>query len=200
MSLDGMMNERGAGPIHIGGAVACALLLLVGWLMGVQPLMADNQQASSIVDQANDAEQQATQSKNALDQLNVQLEEVRTRLAQQPVSLDTAGQINPLLAQLAEWSEQHNLAITRTNSGQPLALAYYDYVPISLAGEGAYGDLLAFFTRLHEDRGDLGIVSFNVRRLANGAGVSFDLELAWYVLSDQAQSPEGQATALVETN
>ena len=198
MSLESMTNERGAMPIHIGGGVLCAVLLLTGWLVGLRPLMADNQQASSIVEQANQAEQEAQQSKDELDRLTAELEDVRGRLDQQPVSLENAGQINPLLAQLAAWSEQHGLSITRTQSNRPTALAYYDYVQISLAGEGAYGDLLSFFNQMHTDRGDLGVVSFNARRLANGAGVSFEIELAWYVISD-ATEPE-PATASAPTN
>ena len=115
-------------------------------------------------------------------------------------SLPDLAQINPLLAQLADWSELHNLSITRTNAGRPEALAYYDYVPVQISGEGSFGALLAFFDRLNSDRGDLGLVSFKVNRMAAGSGVSFDLELAWYVLSDDVQEQASpQPTALVPT-
>jgi len=193
------MTESGAMPIHIGGGVVCALLLLSGWLLGLGPLLTDTHQASTIVQHADQTERDADQGKAEMDRLTAELQRVQSGLDNQPVSLEPASQINPLLAQLADWAEEHRLAITRTNSGRPIELSYYDYVPITVTGEGGYADLLGFFRRLYDDRGDVGIVSFRARRLATGSGVSFELELAWYVVSDADQQPEGVLTASVPT-
>ena len=192
--------DDGVMPIHLGAVVVCAALLLMGYVFGYAPLMSKNQQASSLIDQAEQAESQAKLVKQQLDRLDAELETIKTALDEQPVSLQHASQINPLLAQLAEWSELHGLAITRTNSGRPAALAYYDYVPVKLAGEGSFGELLGFFKRMNTDRGDLGLVSFNVNRMATGGGVSFELDLAWYVLSGDTPDliqPDAQPTASV---
>ena len=86
------------------------------------------------------------------------------------------------MAELARWADLHNLAVTGTRAGRPVALAYYDYVPISIAGEGRYTDLLGLLDRLRSDRTDLGVVSFTIDRRVTGQGVSFTLELAWYVV------------------
>lgn len=198
MKLD-RMTDNGAMPIHIGGGAVCVLLLGLGWFMGLGPLLTETHQATAIVEQADQTELDADKSKADLARLTADLQHVQERLEEQPINLEQASQINPLLAQLADWSEAQGLAITRTSSGRPIALAYYDYVPISITGEGGYANLLGFLRQLYDDRGDVGIVSFRVRRLATGVGVTFELELAWYVVSDDSGGPESEATASVPT-
>lgn len=192
--------DDGVMPIHIGALLFCIVFIAVGYVLGYAPLMSQTQQETSLIEQAEEAELQAKQIKQELDRIADELSDVKAALDEQPVNLKPASQINPLLAQLADWSELHNLSITRTNAGRPEALAYYDYVPVQISGEGSFGALLAFFDRLNSDRGDLGLVSFKVNRMAAGSGVSFDLELAWYVLSDDVQEQASpQPTALVPT-
>ena len=189
---------QGLLPIHLGGAGVCVVLLAGGWLLGLGPLMTDTQVASSTVEEARQAQQATQVGKAELDALTQRLEATQAELDQRPVSLESADAINPLLAELAGWADEHRLALTRTNAGQPIALAYYDYVPITLAGEGAYGELLGFFHKLHAGRGDLGVVSFNAARQAATGGIAFEIELAWYVKSRNTGAPK--ATASVPTN
>lgn len=198
MNSQGLTSD-GVMPIHLGGVVVCGLLLAAGWGLGYAPLMTQSQEALTLVEQAEQVEQDEKKVKQELDQLVGELAAVQASLDEQPVSLQSASKINPLLAQLAQWSELHELSVTRTNAGRPEALAYYDYVPITIAGEGGFAELLGFFKRMNRDRGDLGLVSFNVSRMASGNGVTFGLDLAWYVLSDEAQDQAGQATASVPT-
>ena len=153
------LYDQGAMTIHIGGGVICASCLFVAWVFGVAPLMSETQQSTSVMEQAEEAEFQARQVKNQLDQLGQDLVRVEDQLKEQPISLKPASQINPLLADLARWSELHELSITRTNAGRAVALEYYDYVPIEIAGEGGYADLLRFFKHLHNERGDLGLIN-----------------------------------------
>ena len=198
MKSQGLTSD-GVMPIHLGGAVVCCLLLAVGWAFGYAPMMTQNHEALTLVEQADQAEIDEKQVKQELDQLANELDAVQASLDEQPVNLQSASKINPLLSQLAQWSELHQLSITRTSAGRPVALVYYDYMPIKIAGEGGFAELLAFFKRMNVDRGDLGLVSFNVNRMAGGSGVTFELDLAWYVLSDDAQGQADQATASVPT-
>lgn len=195
------LYDQGVIPIHAGASLLCVGVLAVGWAFGISPLMSESHQATTVLDQAEQAEFEAKQAKGDVDQLVAELASVQAELDEQPVNLQSASQINPLLAQLANWSEQHRLSITRTSAGRREALVYYDYVPIDVAGEGGYADLLGFFRKLHIERGDLGLISFSVTRMPTG-GVSFEMGLAWYVLSDEVQEGSGQpgqATAAVST-
>jgi len=191
--------ESGAMPVHIGAGSLCAVLLLLGWVFGLGPLLSESHQATSVLEQAEQAEHDAKLSKNKLDALAGDLQDIQTQLDAQPVNLSSAAKINPLLAELAKWSEVHDLSITRTRAGRPEALAYYDYVPIEIAGEGAYGNVMAFLQSLHKDRGDLGVVAFDIRRMPASGGVNFVIELAWYVTSDADQVQTDQATAAVRS-
>lgn len=184
------LYERGPMPIHMAGSLLCVAFLSAGWFFGLDPMLAHSQQSLSVAGQADQAEQDAKLAKSSLDRLSAELERVRGELDGRPVSLQRATAINPLLAELATWSERHDLLITRTQAGRPASLAYYDYVPIGLAGEGGYQDLLAFFSQLHSGRGDLGIVAFSTQRMPGTSRVRFDLELAWYVSSEQGQPSE----------
>lgn len=188
------MQQQGALPTHIGGVVLCVAMLLVGWWVGLGPMLNQSQKLLSVVEEAEQAEQEAKNAKAGVDRLTEQLSAAQSELELKPVRLEPASQINTLLAQLAGWSETHRLNITRTQSGRPEALAYYDYVPIDLEGEGGYGDLMTFFTRLHEARGDLGLVGFSVKRMPQG-GVSFELELAWYVIGQEQEQGENATPA-----
>lgn len=195
------LYDQGVIPIHAGAILLCVGFLAAGWAFGVRPLMSESQQSNTVLEQAEQAEFEAKQVKVQLDQLAAELASVQEELNEQPVNLQSASQINPLLSELANWSEQHGLSITRTSAGRREALVYYDYVPIEVSGEGGYTDLLGFFTKLHNERGDLGLISFAVNRMPTG-GVSFEMDLAWYVLSDESQEGSGQpgqATASVRT-
>lgn len=197
------LYDHGVMPIHIGASVLCGALLLGGWAFGLGPLLDETQQASSVTEQAEQAEAEAKRVKGELNRLIQELDEVQLQLDQQPVSLLSASEINPLLADLARWSELDNLSVTRTNAGRPEALAYYDYVPIEIAGEGRYAELLSFLNRLHGERGDLGVITFDINRKPAGQGVTFEIGLAWYVLSDDMEEglePGAQPTASVRTD
>lgn len=178
--------QNGTPPLHLCGAVLCAALLAAGWLFGVQPLLAQSSEDTSVVEQAAQAQQNADRAKAELDRLRAGLEAMKSELDHQPVSLQSAQQLNPLLAQLARWAEANGLSITQTRAGRPVALMYYDYVPITFAGEGRYTDLLALLRKLREGRGDLGVVWFTAKRVMTkgGPGVDFTLELAWYVMAE----------------
>lgn len=194
------LYDHGVMPIHAGASALCLGLLAAGWAFGIGPLMSDSNQATTVLEQAEQAESEANEVKGKLDSLTAELATVQAQLDEQPVSLQSASQINPLLSELANWSEQHGLSITRTSAERRESLTYYDYVPIEIAGEGSYAELLSFFKKLHRERGDLGLVSFAVKRMPNGSGVSFEMDLAWYVLSDDAQDgtdQPGRATASV---
>ncbi|MEO0476237.1 MAG: type 4a pilus biogenesis protein PilO [Planctomycetota bacterium] len=194
------LYDYGVLPIHLGAGILCSVLLVAGWAFGLGPLMTESQLSTSIVEEAEDAELQAKQAKDRFDHLASELQAVEDKLDKYAVNLLVADQINPLLAELAQWSELHNLAITRTNASRREALTYYDYVPIQITGEGSYGDFLAMLQRLHRERGDLGVINFGVNRKPTGVGVSFEIELAWYVLSDDMEAkpePTEAATAIV---
>ncbi len=193
------LYDQGVMPIHLGAALLCLLLLGAGWVFGLGPLLSENQEATTVLDQAELAEDQAKDIKTQIDRLTQQLADVQQQLDDQPVHLQPASQINPLLAELAMGSETLGLSITRTSAGRRQALAYYDYVPIELAGEGGYDELLAFFKRLHETRGDLGVIGFSATRMTIGLGLRFEIDLAWYVRSEQPETPAEQATASVPT-
>lgn len=195
MKLQGRHND-GVMPIHLGASVVCCLLLIAGFAFGYAPLMSQNQKSTTVIEQADQAEVDATRVKQELDSISEKLVSVQSELDEQPVGLQSASQINPLLSQLANWSEVHGLSITRTNAGRPEALAYYDYVPLQIAGEGGFTALLGFFDQINDERGDLGLTSFQLTRLSTGKGVSFELELAWYVLGEETPQPfEATATA-----
>lgn len=205
MKLDALSTNT-LTPIHAGGAVLCTALLAAGWLFGLSPLMAQTSEDTTVVEQAERAQQDAERTKVGLDRLRARLDEVKADLQRQPVSLSSADQINPLLAQLAEWSETHELSITQTRAGTPIALMYYDYVPISLEGEGQYSDFLALLRELRTSRKDLGVVSFDAKRVITpaGPGIGFSVELAWYVIADddnginEQEQADTPATALIE--
>lgn len=180
------LNDNGQMPIHLGGAVLCVALLGVAWSMGLGPLLTQSNESSAMTHQHEQVQGESRASSESLKQLQARLDAVRQQLDRQPVNLEPSSEINRLMAELAGWSDANRLVVTRTQAGRPVALPYYDYVPISLSGEGGYLDLLQFFRRIYEGRGDLGVVSFSATSMGESGGVLFQIELAWYVVSDDS--------------
>lgn len=195
----GAIKDNKTMPVTLVGVAVCAVLLLMGWLIGLGPLMSESQQATKVVAEADAAEAEAKISKAELDRLQKDLKAIKKRLKEQPVGLKPARQINPLLMEIAAFAKTKKLSITGTRAGQPVALAFYDYVPIELSGEGTYADLLGFIRHVHEQRGDLGVVAFSANRTKGGAALAFDIKLAWYVLSDNTGAKHGATAAAPQT-
>jgi Tfp pilus assembly protein PilO len=193
------LQSYGIAPIHLGASLLCFTLLGAGWWLGLRPLMSESHEATAVVAAAQAAEREAEAATREFQRLADALADAEAKLEAQPIDLQDAGQINPLLADLAARSERHALEITRTNAGRAIALTHYDYVPIKLAGEGRYADFLALLTGLYEQRADLGVVDFSLARQPTG-GIAFEIQMAWYVRSDrllEEQAPDAQPTAAV---
>ena len=84
------LYRYGALPIHVAAGVVCLSLLLVAWLFGFMPLMANAQQSTSVIAQAEQAEFDAKLAKGELDRLTKDVESVVAKLAAQPVHLRSA--------------------------------------------------------------------------------------------------------------
>lgn len=195
MKPSGIQTD-GAMLVHMGGVAVCVLLLIAAWFFGLAPLLSDNHASATGVQRADATELEATQATQSLHELSNRLEDLQAELDDQPIGLQSASRINPLLAELAQWSEEQRLSITRTNARRPVQLTYYDYVPIELAGEGGFGALIGLLDRLKKDRADLGVVAFQIARMQGGNEVAFQLDLAWYVLNDEGiRAIESTATA-----
>jgi|GEM_PF-2197477 len=192
------IEKHGVLPIHIGGLLLCASVLVCGWFLGLGPMLRESYQTSTLAAEADDAERELQVSREALDRKSDELDATIKELDLQPVNLESSVQINSLLSDLASWSDDNQLIVTRTHADRPVAMAYYDYVPIRIAGEGTYANILKFLAEIQHGRGDLQLVTFSVSRMTREAMLSFEFDLAWYVLNDTTQSSSQPPTAAVE--
>lgn len=170
--------------IHGTGAGLCLVLLAAAWVFGVAQILSESDTKTSLIEDDARALRDAEAAEAGLDRAKQHLEAIRSDLNQTSIRLQPRTELNPLLGQLADWAETHRLIMSRTQAESSVSLAYYDYVPIRLAGEGAYVDFLSLMDLVVDERSDLSVQRFDVRRQSGStsAQISFEIDLAWYVL------------------
>ena len=184
------MNTRAAKPtagfdirwaVHVAGA-----LLLVGATVGayvglVEPAHRSRSERESRAQQAaqDGADLRALQDGTlAMERVSRTLE---GRLID-TVELRGIEHLNRHMASVSELMEASRLRVTKLDPGDANALPRYTLVPIRVAGEGAFGDVLAFLHAMHTSLQDTEVRAFAVHSNAGSTDVGFEFALAWYTV------------------
>ena len=168
--------------IDAAGVCVCVALTLLFHVGGVLPLLrarANNVSQRTELDSRN---ARAAKLAAAADILARRLKKVGQTLDEAPVQLQTTRQLNQRLAHLTSLAAECGLAIDRTQSDRPYASAWYQTVPIRLAGEGTYPTCSVFLDRLHRSFGDTGVSGFELvgKPDHRSAAAEFRFDLVWY--------------------
>jgi hypothetical protein len=189
-----------------GAAVVCAVALFV-YLGMVAPALRDKASQTARAQQAaQDAQdlKAVEEHASALERLSGTLE---SRLSD-TVELRPLEQLNRQVAAVSQLVEEENLHVTKVDPGEAQAFGRAMLVPIRVAGQGTFSDVLAFLHALHEQCKDTEVRAFVVNADPKGATdlVTFELSLAWYAVPSSGirgamkpAGPNGSAGGAVAT-
>ena len=109
------------------------------------------------------------------------------------VELRPVEQLNKQVAAGSELVEEQNLHVTRVDPGDALVTPRYSLVPIRVAGQGTFADVVNFLHELHDVAKDTEVRAFAVHAdpKASSDLVTFELSLGWYAV----QGPSTRAMA-----
>lgn len=174
---DATVLVHGAG---VGVVIAATLGIYLG--VAAPALRAKSEQAARTQQAAADAQDLRVLEDNtqALERLSRTLE---SRLLE-TVELRSVDQLNRQVASVSELVEQENLHLTKVDPGEPVVTPRYTLVPIRVAGQGAFSDVVAFLNHLHGNHKDTEVRAFavHVDERAPADVVAFELSLGWYAV------------------
>jgi hypothetical protein len=169
--------------IYAAGAVVCAVLTGVAYLVGIQPAQARYAAHSKELTElrmrqvkATDLVRQFASAQESLEQTLKQVQGLRLRL-------DPATSVNSRLARLADLCGESGLAIDELQPGAAVDAPHYQTVPIRLVGTGSYTACATFLHDLRNRFPDTAVRAFessNPNPGRNQATGTFRFELVWY--------------------
>lgn len=151
-------------PWHLdaAGLTLCVVLSLVAYLGGYQPLRQSYEECVVEGEALSAQQEQAAKLENALAILRRRLDAARETLAANALPLKPASTVNLHVAAVSALAVQSGLRIDDVQTGSVSENAYYEAVPIHVAGGGTYPACTAFLRRLRKAFPDTGVSSLEL--------------------------------------
>lgn len=167
--------------VHVVGVLALVGVTVGVYLGVVAPAYRTRAQEAARVQQAaQDAQdlQVLEDNTQALERLTHTLQ---ARLAD-TVELKPLDQLNHQVASISSLFEGHNLHVSKMDPGDVVSSAQFSFVPIRVAGQGSFTDLVGFMHALHGEHKDVEVSAFSVRADAKSGSdlVMFEVSLGWF--------------------
>jgi len=178
------MDLRRLKPRHIdlaGGAV-CAILVGLGYVVGVRPLLAHQshvaEQKAHLATQRRDAVELA----DTVAALKDELVGVERDLAGSTVRLAPAYQVNRRIARVADLAADCGVKIDEIETGIPVTGPRYKIIPIHLVGRKSYPACVMLLRRLRQTFPDTAVASFELSRdpADPASAARFQIDLLWF--------------------
>ena len=179
-----LIQLTAARKAHLIGALACLAVAGLGYRFGVYPLQSEDKTPAQWQAEIDQAQAKAQRQAQAVQRFEEELTGSDRRLHERPMQLLQATQVNHRLAALSDLAGAHGLVLDASQPGGETRLAYYAYVPIQLAGQGGFTQVIGFLGALHTDFPDLSVRAFEMKRGAVDGG-RFSLTLNWFVRPSQ---------------
>jgi hypothetical protein len=183
-----------ARTVDGAGAGACALLLVLAYLLGLAPELRERAEAS--------------ERRALLDQRRVELstfagerrertgaaQDLEARIAAGSLRLHDVRAVNTHVNTLVELAQACGLRIGEISPDAPTPAGKYSVVLIRIRGSGGYSGVAEFLARLHRDAPDTAVWGFTLGA-AEGRRAEFSVDLAWHAAPDGATGTAAPARA-----
>jgi Tfp pilus assembly protein PilO len=166
----------------VGGAV-CLAMTFVGYLVGIQPALAEYAAHQAELAELAARKTKASDLARQLALSHGSLEATRKEVEGLPLRLEPATAVNRRLDRLADLCNDSELSIDELQPGSPADAPHYQTVPIRLVGRGSYPACASFLRELRRRFPDTAVRSFessNPNPARNQATGTFRFELVWY--------------------
>jgi Tfp pilus assembly protein PilO len=172
--------------IYLGGAVVCGLLSAGAYAVGIHPATLRHAEQVAKEAELRFAKQKANNLAGQLNTARAELVRINDAIANVPLRLEPAAQVNDRLARLTDLADNIKpvkLVIDEMRPGAAAEGRDFKTVPIYIAGSGTYPACAAFLHGLRESFPDMAVLSFdttNNSATPDSPAATFQLELAWH--------------------
>lgn len=177
--------------IDAAGICICAVLALVWYAAGLQPLAQAKAQRVAMIDEAASHEDAATKAEAEQHAAATDLDAVLKQQAQQSVKLCTVDHQTARQAELVKLATTHHLTSDEVKPGATTVGTRFTTIALSMTGTGTAVDLAEFLHDVRTLLPDFGVASFDVRGEPENTErpARFTLNFVWYA------APSGAAAA-----
>jgi Tfp pilus assembly protein PilO len=163
------------------------------YYVGIEPMQADHGQYQEQLEQMQQQRVQSAQLQARRRELDKELAEVRERLRQCPMRLQSYSQINTRVARINRIACNAELAVDEIQLGQVRDFDRYRTVGIAVKGRGAYPNLVSALREIRQAYPDTALAALEIRGEAGKTELApaFQMQLVWYAARSQAQAAAG---------
>ena len=175
-------------PIHVdlAGAAVCLLLVLLGYLIGIRPLVVRQKYVADQEAILADRRRSAAKLVGTVTALQNRLAGVKKELSESPIKLRPANRINERIARVADLAADCGMKIDEIQPDKSFSTPRFQTVPIRVVGSGNFKACVKLLRTFRDAFPDTAISSFelkgNPRESATPA--RFQVELLWYAAAD----------------
>ena len=184
MSTARTQSGAPVAQIYLVGAVACALISVGAYFLGVRPAMARHTAHIILQAELRAAKQNAATLQGSKNGAQIQLNAVNEALKNQTLRLQPASTVNERVASLTDLAEKGcGLQIEEMRALAVTEGPDYVTVPIQIAGGGTYSNCAKFLHRLRKVFPDTAVRSFqttNNSASPDSPSATFQFELVWH--------------------
>jgi len=140
----------------------CVILSAVGYFAGLRPLLVRQDQLAAVEVRLDSRHRDVRQRADSVANLADSLARTKRALAESPVQLQPARDINAQIARLAKLASECGMKIDEIQPAQPSSGPRFQTVPIHFVGRGDFRTCVQLMHRVREAFPDTAVASFKL--------------------------------------
>jgi Tfp pilus assembly protein PilO len=167
------------------GSLAVVGLSALFYFAALAPLLAHQKTADAEQDGLQIAKSKVAEVAVELQTANARLASQRKLIADNPLKLESIGELNNRLARITALATAGGLDIAGLRPNTPVNGAQYATVPMELTGTGGFANCVRYLHELHEQLPDTTCTAVRLTGTPeNPAAAHFVFELSWHAAGD----------------
>ncbi len=186
-----MTTWKPVWKVDSAGAGAIALLAIVWWALGVNPLVEARAARDRARDELTNRREELRTLEEQVQTTEARVARLRQELAARDVRLGHAADVNGRVDTLTRLALDAGLRLDAIKPGEPAPGPKYTAVPIRISGVGTYQTAANFLRAMHERFPDVGVASFDLRAKPEPpvTKATFSFDLLWFTQPAAPSAP-----------
>ncbi|MGP1272667.1 MAG: hypothetical protein ACTS22_04985 [Phycisphaerales bacterium] len=172
------------------GITALLIVTGIGYMGGVQPIIASHAEAVVLRARVTSIEDQVERSEKKEAALAAEVAEYESVLASGVASMDLSTASNARIAKLAELAQISGVELQTVRPGDRRQGERFEAMPVQVVGRGDLPDTVEFISKLKQVFPDFGVQRIVLERTDEGIA-RLSLQLNWFTARDGGAGPAG---------
>lgn len=180
--------------IDAAGATTCALLGLLWYMAGLQPLQDACAAREALQTQVQERTTQLEDATTKREHFEKLVAATQNQIDHARVKLLEVEHLNTRVGELNKLAKDQNLRVDEIKPGLAAALPHYTTVPIRIAGAGTFGACVSFLRELRAKYPDTGVSAFEIKGEPESPDKTptFGFSLVWYATPPAQTAPSAK--------